>query len=158
MSSKYGTFYLGLLTEASYLMPQIFSSVLVPKEGHACRDCSVAQDLTKQAFALQLHCGSRKVVPSRGKGPCVWEAHLQGLKMRLRVLELIVYYFSIIVCLAVSLGTLGGAPRHSTECLPPTPSRRSWLLASRLTSQGPEAPASSGSAYLVSPVVLDRPH
>lgn len=65
MSSKYGTFYLGLLTEASYLMPQIFSSVLVPKEGHACRDCSVAQDLTKQAFALQLHCGSRKVVPSR---------------------------------------------------------------------------------------------
>lgn len=60
MSSKYGTFYLGLLTEVSYLMPQIFSSVLVPKEGHACRDCSVAQGLTKQAFALQLHCENRK--------------------------------------------------------------------------------------------------
>lgn len=117
-SSKYGTFYLGLLTEASYLMPQIFSSVLVPKEGHACRDCSVAQGLTKQAFALQLHCGSRKHALQMGAEQWlqaeskdrVWEAHLQGLKMRLRVLELIVYYFSIIVCLAVSVGTLGGAP------------------------------------------------
>lgn len=117
-SSKYGTFYLGLLTDASYLMPQIFSSVLVPKEGHACRDCSVAQGLTKQAFALQLHCGSRKHAlqmgaekwfqaevkgPSVGSSPTRSKDETEGLGVNC----ILFLYYCLLSCV---IRDLGGSP------------------------------------------------